>query len=166
MMDPIGLKSFSFEFEYSFSAAAGNNINIENIFTIPGNGLTVISPLSRNVLIKKVDAFATLERRSTTGAASAAGLVNALNVEFNIVDFAGQIIQLGFPFLNLFVPETGVSVGAINPFYLNLTHTQSYLDICVSGGGVYISKIGFNAQATVTADPKVFRLIFTVFYQD
>jgi len=165
-MDNTGLKSFSFEFEYSFSTGSGTTINFQNIFAVPGNGLTVISPIGRNVLIKKVTSFATLVNRSSSGAGSNAGLVNALNVEFNIVDFGGQIINLGFPFLNLFVPEAGITVSGQNPYYLNLTHVQNYIDLCVSGGGVYISKIGFNAQAPVTADPKIFTLIFTVFYED
>jgi len=163
MNKPV-LKSWSISISVT-RAIAATTWSFENIFATPGNGLTTISPIGRNIKIRRVDAFTDLNPRGT-GTANNGFTAQFWQMEFNFVDFAGQIIRDGSGFQNLFVPEVGLSVSNADNYFVAINEKNPFIDCELEGGGIYISKIKQSSAGMVNPSNPIFTITITIWYED
>jgi hypothetical protein len=142
-MTTSGKKSFVFRVRFTWNSA-GTGLSFENI--LAGNGLTVISPLTKNVIIDKISAYSYTTPRSATSGNTAGYQNNNFQIEFNLVDFAGQIIKDGFGFINLFVPNPNIVPTSLDSFDYALNQLEPSKEFKVLGGGLFIKSIRFLAN--------------------
>lgn len=162
-MDNPGIKSWStiMTFNVVSTTASYNNFNL-----LAGNGFTTISPLVRDVLIKGVEASCKVSPRVANNLLSAGGQATNFEVNFYYVNFAGQVMNQGNGFNNLFVPDPNISaVGLPANFRSSLNDKVPKKDVCVNGGGIYIDSMSVAAGASV-AGPTIVEFTITIWYLD
>jgi len=160
-MSNSGLKSFSYSAVFTVNTAT---TTYSNFNLLAGNGLTSISPVGKNVRIKKVSSFARCLERSNS-ITNLGGQLNSYQIEFFYVDFGGQLIKVGFGFNNLFVPNPNILISSIESFHDSVNNIIPEKNVELLGAGIYIDRISCAIQNVIVGNINI-EFDITVWYDD
>lgn len=133
----------TFEFLLNKGFTTNNTTYSERLFNFPTTGLTLITPLNRNTIIREVgmSGFCFLNR--TVGTANKGFQINFYQMEYSIVDYDGQFVNVKGGFPNLFVPDPSIQVIGTSRESSMVNEVNPFKSHCSIGGGITITQLAF-----------------------
>ncbi len=158
----MALETFDFRVNFTGISAAGTTVYtpIEE----PTNGLTLIASIRRNTIIKKVQAYTFSRQGRNLAATGSFNQANFWQMEFEIVDLAGQRVNNPGGFANLFVPDPNISVQGLAQTRQAVNQTMPIMEMCAFGCGIYIPRFTYQLQSQGTS-PFNTELFISVTYE-
>jgi len=119
----------------------------ERLFNFPATGLTLITALNRNTIIREVGiAGFCFQNRTSTNSGNKGFQINNYQMEYSIVGFDGQFMNVKGGNANLFVPNPLISVLGTPYESAVINEVTPYHKHCTFGGGIIIQNLAFGIQ--------------------
>jgi hypothetical protein len=164
MVNRTGLKSITQRIVFQSFSTTPTTTLIP--FSAGSQGLTLISPQNKNMIIRGVEAYTvSIDNRSVSQPANAGLQANFWQLEFFFVDFNGQPIPSQIGFANLFVPDLNIVPVPVNRVLSSLNQIVPKKDFCVLAGGISLERFIYQLQQT-TSTPQLTQLTITIWYEE
>lgn len=162
MVNNTGLKSCTFRILHVNGATTPTT----TVNVLAGNGLTLITPMNKDVFIRKVECSTISPvNRSVTQPANGGFQANTFLLDFFFVKYNGQPIISQVGFQNLFIPDPAVSVSGQEVVRSFVNQIQPMNEYCILAGGISIRSLWYQLQQTTSAGAQT-EFNITIWYHE
>jgi len=154
----------TFEFVVNKEFTTSNTTYSERLFNFPATGLTLITALNRNTIIREVglSGFCFLNR-SSVNQLQKGFQINHYQMEYSIVGFDGQLINVKGGFPNLFVPNPLIQVIGTSNESGMVNEVNPFKSHCCFGAGITITQMAFQVAQWAPAFPVTSIAVFRIY---